>query len=90
MELINKKNIILNLQLNTNINIGSLNYDYISSTVNTMTNYFKNNYIIISKSFQMTNSYNNTKEMIEIKKDLFAIKSQDKYIKIMKNKNNQK
>jgi hypothetical protein len=38
----------------------------------------------------MTNSYNNTKEMIEIKKDLFAIKSQDKYIKIMKNKNNQK
>jgi len=90
LELINKKNIILNLQLNTNINIGSLNYDYISSTVNTMTNYFKNNYIIISKSFQMTNSYNNTKEMIEIKKDLFAIKSQDKYIKIMKNKNNQK
>ena len=89
-ELINKKNIILNLQLNTNINIGSLNYDYITSTVNKMTNYFKNNYIIMSKSFQITNSFSNTKEMIEIKKDLFAIKFQDKYIKIMKNKCNNK
>ena len=90
VELINKKNIILNLQLNTNINIGNLNYDYISSTVNKMTEYFKNNYIIMSKSFQMTNSYSNTKEIIEIKKDLFAIKFQDKYIKIMKNKINNK
>ena len=89
-ELINKKNIILNLQLNTNINIGSLNYDYISSTVNTITNYFQNNYIIMSKSFQMTNNFNNTKEIVEIKRDLYAIKFQDKYIKIMKNKINNK
>ncbi len=89
-ELINKKNIVINLQLNTNINIGNLNYDYISSTVNKMTEYFKNNYIIMSKSFQMTNSYSNTKEMLEIKKDLFAIKFQDKYIKIIKNKLNNK
>ena len=89
-ELINKKNIILNLQLNTNINIGSLNYDYISSAVNTITNYFQNNYIIMSKSFQITNSFNNTKEIVEIKKDLYAIKSLDKYIKIMKNKINNK
>jgi hypothetical protein len=89
-ELINKKNIILNLQLNTNINIGSLNYDYISSAVNTITNYFQNNYIIMSKSFQITNSFNNTKEIVEIKKDLYAIKYQDKYIKIMKNKINNK
>jgi len=36
----------------------------------------------------MTNSYSNTKEIIEIKKDLFAIKFQDKYIKIMKNTDN--
>lgn len=89
-ELINKKNIVINLQLNTNINIGNLNYDYISSTVNKMTEYFKNNYIIMSKSFQMTNSYSNIKEMLEIKKDLFAIKFQDKYIKIIKNKLNNK
>ena len=90
IELINKKNIVLNLQINTNINIGRLNYDYISSTVNTMVNYFQNNYIIMSKSFQMTNSFNNTNEIIEINKDLFAIKFQDKYIKIMKSKNNNK
>jgi WD40 repeat protein len=38
----------------------------------------------------MTNSYSNTKEMLEIKKDLFAIKFQDKYIKIIKNKLNNK
>ena len=89
-ELVNKKNIVLNLQINTNINIGRLNYDYISSTVNTMVNYFQNNYIIMSKSFQITNSFYNTKEILEIKKDLFAIKFQDKYIKIMKTKNNNK
>lgn len=89
-QFINKKNIILNLQLNTNINIGNLNYDYISSTVNTMTNFFKNNYIIMSKSFQLTNSFNNTKEIVEIKKDLFALKFQDKYIKILKSRNNSK
>ena len=47
IELINKKNIVLNLQINTNINICRLNYDYISSTVNTMVNYFQNNYIIM-------------------------------------------
>ena len=48
------------------------------------------NYIIMSKSFQITNSFSNTKEIIEIKKDLYAIKFQDKYIKIMKNKCNNK
>ena len=88
--LINKKNILLNLQTNTNMNIGQLNYDYISSTVNIMTNYFKNNYIIMSKSFQLTNSYNNAKEIVEIKTDLYALKFQEKYIKIIKNKNNSK
>ena len=44
----------------------------------------------MSKSFQITNSFNNTKEIVEIKKDLYAIKSLDKYIKIMKNKINNK
>lgn len=90
VELVNKKNIILNLQLNTNINIGSLNFDYISSAVNKIQNYFKNNYLIMSKSFKITNTFSNTKELIEIKKDLFAVKFQDKYIKIMKNKSNNK
>ena len=44
----------------------------------------------MSKSFQLTNNFYNTKEMLEIKKDLLGIKFQDKYFKILKTKNNNK
>ena len=90
VDLINKKNIVLNLQLNTNNITNCLNHVNLSSSVNSITNYFQNNYIIISKSFQQIKTFSDTNEMIEIKNDLFALKSKEKYIKIIESKNNDK